>query len=593
MEVTGINKAARIPTTVNGIQVNFCKTPTCLNFGRPASEAVQGRGAYVTEEDRDSYVLSGYSGGTVLHCKRCGENPPVKSNLGIYEEVERLNQYLIPPIEPSCPTEACANHNLGISTPKTYLSFGKTKSGSQRYRCRLCKATFAVGGPTLRQKKPELNELVFQLLVNKMPFKRICEVAGLGSMNALYWKIDFIHRQCLAFAATQERRLPGIPIKRLYLSVDRQDHLINWTSAGDKRNVALSALGSADNKTGYVFGIHVNYDSRLDSAEINRDAIENGDDLLRPPFRRYARVWLNKDYDACLARSQKRTTVSRKSLNSAISESYIVADSRDDVEISEIQDTATGLPGKGMQVHAEYTLYGHFFFLQSLLKNVEKVRFFLDQDSGIRAACLAVFWQEILEKRCDAFFLRIKKDLTINQKRRLKAQSIRNLADFRASSAAYEPLTDYDLRHIVIKDRLDDLVDIGKWHDRWLFYPFPDMSEPEKAICWLTDLQDRAYDKDHIASLYSKATLHGIDRFFMQVRRRLSLLERPISSSSSEGRKWYGYSAYNPAMVGKLLDIFRVFYNYVEIGEDKKTPATRLGLVKTSITPKDILECLA
>jgi len=170
-------------------------------------------------------------------------------------------------------------------------------------------------------------------------------------------------------------------------------------------------------------------------------------------------------------------------------------------------------------------------------------------------------------------YVRVNKNLTINQKRRLKGQSTRDLADFRASSAAYEPLTDHDLRHIVIKDRLEELVDIGKWNDRWLFYPFPDMSEPEKAICWLTDLQDRSYDTDHIASLYSKATIHGIDRFFMQVRRRLSLLERPISSSSSEGRKWYGYSAYNPAMVGKLLDIFRVFYNYVELGNDKKTPA--------------------
>lgn len=130
----------------------------------------------------------------------------------------------------------------------------------------------------------------------------------------------------------------------------------------------------------------------------------------------------------------------------------------------------------------------------------------------------------------------------------------------------------------------------GKWHDRWLFYPFPDMSEPEKAICWLTDLHDRAYDEDHLAQLYSKASLHGIDRFFMQARRRLSLLERPISTASSEGRKWYGYSPYNPAIIGKLLDIFRVFYNYVETGEDKQTPALRLGLVSKKIKEDDILQ---
>ena len=247
MEPTEITKIPRIPTTVNGIQVNFCKSPTCLNFGRPASEAIQGRGAFVPEDKRDTYNLSGYSGGTVLHCKRCGENPPVKSNLAISEELERISKYLIPPVESSCTTVACPNHGVGMSTPKSYLSFGKTKSGSQRYRCRLCKATFAVGGPTLRQKRPEVNEQIFKLLVNKSPFKRICELTGLGSMNTLYWKIDYIHKQCLAFAATQEGRLPDLPIKRLYLSVDRQDHLINWLTTGDKRNVALSALGCADN----------------------------------------------------------------------------------------------------------------------------------------------------------------------------------------------------------------------------------------------------------------------------------------------------------------------------------------------------------
>ncbi|MCK4623184.1 MAG: hypothetical protein KAT62_13325 [Desulfuromonadales bacterium] len=137
---------------------------------------------------------------------------------------------------------------------------------------------------------------------------------------------------------------------------------------------------------------------------------------------------------------------------------------------------------------------------------------------------------------------------------------------------------------------MKSLVDIGPWHDRWLIYPFPDMSEPEKAICWLTDLKDHIYGEEQLARLYARATLHGIDRFFMQVRRRLSLLERPISSAGSEGRKWHGYSAYNPAMVGKLLGIFRVFYNYVAIGEDKKTPAMRIQIAKTPIPINEIIQ---
>jgi hypothetical protein len=55
-------------------------------------------------------------------------------------------------------------------------------------------------------------------------------------------------------------------------------------------------------------------------------------------------------------------------------------------------------------------------------------------------------------------------------------------------------------------------VNIGRWQDRWVEHPFPNMGEPEKAMCYLTDIQH--YDEDHLAWLYNKASLHAVDRFF-------------------------------------------------------------------------------
>ena len=75
----------------------------------------------------------------------------------------------------------------------------------------------------------------------------------------------------------------------------------------------------------------------------------------------------------------------------------------------------------------------------------------------------------------------------------------------------------------------------------------------------------------------------------MQVRRRLSVLERPIASASKARRMWYGYGAYNPATIVKLLGIFRVFYNYCAAGKDGKTPAMRLGLAKGKVDLEDII----
>lgn len=100
---------------------------------------------------------------------------------------------------------------------------------------------------------------------------------------------------------------------------------------------------------------------------------------------------------------------------------------------------------------------------------VEKLRFFLDQDSGMRSACLAAFRPEIAARRADACYVRIVSKLT---------------------------------------------------------HPFPHMSEPRKAVCYPTNYGD--YDEDHRAWLYNKASLHAIDCIFTQVRRRLSFSSGPL-----------------------------------------------------------------
>jgi hypothetical protein len=44
-----------------------------------------------------------------------------------------------------------------------------------------------------------------------------------------------------------------------------------------------------------------------------------------------------------------------------------------------------------------------------------------------------------------------------------------------------------------------------------------------------------------------------------------------------------------PENLAKVLEIFRVFYNYCKTGDDKKTPAMRLGLAKGPVRLEDIL----
>lgn len=569
-----------MPADADGIQVNFCKNPTCSNYGvAPKATVLRGR---TDQGVQDSYLVQAAGGIPVLHCRECGENPPIKSNTAIAEERARfLNDLAIAP-EPSCPDESCANHTVPIG--KGYRSIGLSPSGSRRYRCNLCKKTFSVGKSTTGHKQPHKNRLIFSLLMNKAPIRRVCEVADIGP-ESVYGKIDFLYRQCLAFAADREKRLlAGMAIPRLYIGVDRQDYVVNWTQNADRRNVMLHAVGSADNTTGYVFGMHLNYDAALDSGVVEADALACGDYSAKAPFRRYARCWLKEDYVAAVRKSLQRKQRRRHPLQDDIEEVYAEATQRSDVEVSETQDAGRRLPAKGMQIHAEYSLYGHFFFLKRLFGGVEKLRFFLDQDSGMRAACLAAFQSEIAARRADAFYVRIAKEMTIAEKRSAIALS---RAAFEDTRRANPILTDAELETLLIKERIANMAAIGKWQDRWMSHPFPNMSEPEKAVCYLTDYKD--YDRDHLARLYNKASLHAIDCFFMQVRRRLSILERPITTASGFNRTWYGYSAYNPETVVKMLGIFRVFYNYCVAGQDKNTPAMRLGLAKGKVSLEDII----
>ena len=273
------------------------------------------------------------------------------------------------------------------------------------------------------------------------------------------------------------------------------------------------------------------------------------------------------------------------SLQHEINQAYLEAAGRSDVESFDLPAPSTKLPIRGMQVHAEYTLYGHFFILRDLFRHVPKLRFFLNQESEIRAACLAAFRERITARECDAFYVSINKAMTNDQKEKAMREVRRRIEDL---DRRYPyGLTEATLRRMLIEEALKTKAPAGPWKDMWVDVPSRLKSEPERRVCHLTDFGD--YDDQHLAALLDKASLHGIDRFFAQVRNSISLLARAATSASNTGRIWLQKNPYSPEIVAMLLDIYRVNYNYLEVGDDKKTPAMRLGLARSKIRLTDIL----
>lgn len=403
------------------VSFNFCKNPACSNYGVEPPDTPKH-----AKVDSNPYRLHATGKGLpAIKCNACGEIPPLKSNLGIAEEFDRLASYLTPCNDFSnicCPNTECENHTVPLSQPKAYRSFGKAASGAKRVQCSKCKKTFTASAPATKgQHHTDNNVEIFKLLVNKVPLSRIINILGI-SWAVLYKRIDYIHRQCLALARHYESKFATFPFEKLYLATDRQEYEVNWTEREDKRNIVLSAIATADNTSGYIFGIHPNFDPTLNKEAVEADAKAINDTALASPYRKYARLWLDADY---IKTSQRKRNgkLPASSLIQAIADKYQEAVTRDDVEVSDEKTKEEKLPDYGMQVHEDYTMIAHYYFLKKLLPTVGKWRFFTEQESGIRSAVLSVFRDEVKAHTAEVFYVRIEKELTVDDKRKLKSDA--------------------------------------------------------------------------------------------------------------------------------------------------------------------------
>ncbi|TMO61011.1 hypothetical protein CWC18_12365 [Pseudoalteromonas aurantia] len=593
-------RPSRIPAEHKGIQVNCCKFTRCSSFGLTPEKARQTDLYQEYNKDklnrqvRESdpyYMLTG----TSILCRECDslnalskEKNQVyyslKSNIAASEEFERISSYLQRP-GTICTRETCPSHETGIYNIKKK---GYTGKGTPRFMCNVCGKTFT-GKPIDRpHEKTEINKQFFKLLVAKAPL-RVLEFTFDMSMGAIYRRIDFIHRQCLAFVADRERKLfESMSFDRLYLCTDRIVTKSNWTNRKNKKNCEFYGIGTADLSTDYIFAFNFNYDPDMTPAEVQQEALDIEDDKQPVYKRKFARVWLKVDFE-----KSKRERANREKKLSGSQEELIKNKSNEIYEeamlSSENLEKNTDLPVQGMEVHNEYTMIAHFYLIRKLTQNAEATRFYMDLDMGMKTWFLAAFKEEILEGRCDGFLVSMDKEMTVDNKRIAVEKAKDAIEKF--SGLPYSSLS-HQQRHRVINDMIiqsinNPFMPEGS-KEKWIVNPTPFMGEPNKKISAFTNIE--RFDSEHQANLYRKGSLHAIDRFFQKLRRRVNIFERPFQSGTNQGRTWNGYSPYNPALYQKMADIYRVFYNYCDTSKKyKKTPAMRLGLAKGPVDIEKII----
>lgn len=85
---------------------------------------------------------------------------------------------------------------------------------------------------------------------------------------------------------------------------------------------------------------------------------------------------------------------------------------------------------------------------------------------------------------------------------------------------------------------------------------------------------------------------NATNSFIQQIRRSLSILERPLMTARGDGKS-YIYANFNPRYAQYALTILRTYYNfckpYKSADGKKLTPAQRLGITDKVFDLKDII----
>ncbi|MCY4430294.1 MAG: hypothetical protein OXC11_07875 [Rhodospirillales bacterium] len=240
-------------------------------------------------------------------------------------------------------------------------------------------------------------------------------------------------------------------------------------------------------------------------------------------------------------------------------------------------------------MHEPYMAYAHWMLVHRMLTGagVERVQANMDIDSMSRAAFICTFADEIARGDAHGFYVRYTKFQPVDERKRILREANLVRARYRATLPEDVRRDRKEVARRMMKDRIRAGQSYGKWNGEWIVHPVPTMSEPNKAVSWLTARD--SVDEDRKADMFLNAGIARIDNVFMTTRHLFSALERPIGTSSSHNTVWHGYAPYNPQMLGKYLTIYRAVSNFILTGDDGRTPAMRLGFERKTLTFEDLL----
>lgn len=595
------------------IQLNHCTNPFCRWFGEDQEElrklAIRGRKRY-------KYKLTGSPENENERTIVCNEDPYTKgaaggcstnpiSTWGVAEEIKRLvtlNSVVDLNPQYQFHKDDCDEYGaMPFEQPKCFYNYGKSKTNSIRYRCKNCGKTTNVlplkeKAFSYHQQRGDILPRLATMLINRVAVRRACEMLGIGPQT-YYNKLKYIYMRCLEFLERHEKNaLATKTFKMLWVNSDIFMYYLNNSRhkfAGDSKKVRKEdfrkmqtrIIVSGDNYSRYIFRADVAYDWEITQELLESDTFKFKCDHMERSERKNAR----------LEHSYVPQPPSTYDQSDPIGFSNVQKDY--DVEKREFETRLDYV--KGLHVSTNYTAVAHFWLLRQLL-NVKDWYFVTDDDGSLKNSIFRVFKKEISDGYANYFLCKTGKNKSLSQATKEHSAAEKNLNDWRDLNGRPNA-SDYEVALTMLTEKLKsvklfDIVQDGSGYkrtvrlDNFVTHPLASQDIGYRELGVLTDLS--GLNNAELSRLLMQVNNRPTDTFMQQIRRRISLLERPLVTARAD-KKSYIYANYSPQYAQYLVTILRVYYNFCDGKKDKEgkllTPAMRLGIADKVYDWNDIL----
>jgi hypothetical protein len=471
--------------------------------------------------------------------------------------------------------------------PGAFRKRGKSSSNSQKWQCKQCgKITNTLPDQkesfTYHQQRNEVVPRIAEEFIGRSPVRRTCEKLSIGS-STYYNKLELMYQRCLEFTERHEAKAFGNQsFGTIWMSTDKMVYFLNNVrkrGQGGRQYRGLEDMQlpthivvSADISSRYVFRADVAYDWLVRPEDIEADTLRFKDDHLHTYARKNARL----RFSSC---PQPPTANDTQSLHEYYSELNDFNLRRKYID--------------GLHTNSTYTAAAHYWLIKQMVK-ADQWRVVSDQDNSLMAALYRVFAEEIRAGDAHHFTHTID-----DQKTRKDAYA--EYHEARKALWAWGEMKGIGTRslyRIAIRKLADQLrshrfFEYVNGHPRHagrpLLHPLPTIDKGLFEIDCRTDVT--SYAPDDLAEMLIHIDDKASSEFMQQIRRRISILERPLMTSRRTDGKTYIYANFNPRYAQYAVTILRTYYNFCQTWKRKRelTPAQRLGITDRKFEWKDII----